>query len=160
MAIDKKVEYLGRILKRVGNFSMNTFNDRLIFQKTVYLIQEFGIYLGYKNFSWYLRGPYSSELTKIGFKLKDVYDELPKSGRFTDDDVEARFKEFLEFIQDKKENDECLELLASLHWAKKKNPDKDKDAIIQFLIGLKPKLSIENYEHAWDCLESYNLIDS
>ena len=118
---------------------METFNDRLIFQKTVYLIQEFGIYLGYKNFSWYLRGPYSSELTKIGFELKDVYDELPQSGRFTDDDVEARFKEFL---------------------AKKKNPDKDEDAITQFLIGLKPNLSIENYEHAWNYLERYNLIDS
>ena len=160
MTIDEKVAYLGGILKRVGNFSMETFNDRLIFQKTVYLIQAFDIYLGYNNFSWYVRGPYSSELTKIGFKLKDVYDELPQSGRFVEDAVEERFGEFLEFISSTKEDAEYLELLASIHWLKKKNPDKDEDTIIQFLIKRKPELKVERSEHAWNDLKQYVSINS
>ena len=42
--------------------SMDSFDERLILQKTIYLLQQMGIHLGYR-FSWYLRGLYSRELT-------------------------------------------------------------------------------------------------
>ena len=47
---------------------LRSFNDRLIIQKAVYLIQKAGLDLGY-NFRWYLRGPYSSALTRDAFAL-------------------------------------------------------------------------------------------
>src|SRR5262245_35544812 len=45
------------------------FDRRLILQKTVYLVQAAGVHLGY-SYRWYLRGPYSSELTRDAFALQ------------------------------------------------------------------------------------------
>ncbi len=47
---------------------LRSFDQRLIVQKAVYLIQKAGLDLGY-NFTWYLRGPYSSALTRDAFAL-------------------------------------------------------------------------------------------
>src|SRR5437762_1233304 len=47
---------------------LNSFDDRLILQKSVYLAQAAGIQLGY-HFQWYLRGPYSPMLTKDAFAI-------------------------------------------------------------------------------------------
>ena len=55
--------------------SMSSFDDRLALQKTVYLIQQMGMHLGYP-FSWYLRGPYSRDLTADAFS--NVGAELPE----------------------------------------------------------------------------------
>lgn len=46
--------------------SMESFDERLILQKTIYLVQNMGIPLGY-HFSWYIRGPYSRDLTADAF---------------------------------------------------------------------------------------------
>ena len=85
---------LGRILKRTGNFNPNSyatsFDQRLIFQKTIYLLQAFGLYLGYV-FSWYIRGPYSSELARKGYDLTRIYHTAPKV-RFSRKISEEKFK--------------------------------------------------------------------
>jgi uncharacterized protein YwgA len=41
--------------------SLETFQQRLIVQKAIYLAQSAGVDLGY-HYSWYLRGPYSSSV--------------------------------------------------------------------------------------------------
>jgi uncharacterized protein YwgA len=46
----------------------DTFGDRLILQKAVYLLQSAGIQLGYR-FRWYLKGPYSPDLTMGAFGI-------------------------------------------------------------------------------------------
>jgi len=48
---------------RVGQF-----NERLLLQKGVYLLQEAGVHLGYR-YRWYLRGPYSTDLASDVFFL-------------------------------------------------------------------------------------------
>lgn len=45
---------------------LSTFDGRLALQKAVYLAQQMGVPFAYR-FSWYLRGPYSSELTADAF---------------------------------------------------------------------------------------------
>ena len=42
---------------------MDNFNNRLIYQKVIYLMQNFGLSLGY-GYSWYVKGPYSPDLRK------------------------------------------------------------------------------------------------
>src|SRR5260221_9396864 len=44
------------------------FNHRLVIQKSVCTLQYAGVNLGYR-FRWYLRGPYSTELTSDAFWL-------------------------------------------------------------------------------------------
>ena len=57
---------------------MGQFDQRLLIQKVVCLLQYAGVHLGYR-FRWYLRGPYCSELTSDAFWLagqKHLKDEL------------------------------------------------------------------------------------
>ena len=157
MNINQKAEYIGGVIKRIDNFNMASFEDRLIFQKTIYLLQAFGIYAGINDFSWYLHGPYSSELTKVGFAIKGIYSNLFPT-MFVDENIEKRFMEFSDYISNKKTNSEYLELLVSIHWLKEINPHKDKDALLQFLNEKKPQLNLKEYENAWNDLIKYNLI--
>ena len=48
---------------RVGKF-----DERLLLQKSVYLLQGAGVHLGYR-YRWYLRGPYSTDLASDVFFL-------------------------------------------------------------------------------------------
>ncbi|MBB3930174.1 hypothetical protein GGR25_001213 [Kaistia hirudinis] len=49
---------------------IGTVMDRLRLQKAIYLIQASGVNLGY-SYSWYVRGPYSTNLTKDYYRLSD-----------------------------------------------------------------------------------------
>lgn len=46
---------------------LDAFDDRLILQKTIYLLQQAGVPLGY-HFSWYIRGPYCASLTSDAYE--------------------------------------------------------------------------------------------
>ena len=149
--------YLGGILKRVDNFSMDTLDQRKIFQKTVYLMQAFGIGLGY-DFNWYLYGVYSSELADVGFALAEIYEDVsPK--RFADDDIENRFNEFNKYISDIKHDVKQLEVDSSLHYLHVNNPNMDADLIVEFLLEEKD-LDREADEciERWKKLQGYGII--
>jgi uncharacterized protein YwgA len=67
-AESKRIKTTLAVLKHLGVLSsMSTFSDRLKMQKVIYLLQRFGLRTGW-SFSWYLRGPYSSELTHAFFE--------------------------------------------------------------------------------------------
>jgi uncharacterized protein YwgA len=53
--------------------ALDTFADRMVIQKTIYLCQMAGIHLGYR-YNWYLRGPYSPDLTRDAFELNAKQD--------------------------------------------------------------------------------------
>lgn len=48
------------------NINMDDFDDRLKLQKLVYILNSQNIRFNY-NFTWYIHGPYSSELTRDGY---------------------------------------------------------------------------------------------
>lgn len=155
-----KVEEVGGILKRIGNYSPETFessfNDRLIFQKTIYLLQAFGLYLGY-YFSWYIHGPYSITLTKDGFALIDRYYELPLV-RFVKAEDETIFRKFQIFLGKRKKDAEWLEILASIHLLKKLYPTAHKEKIIEKVMNKDPHFNRENCEEAFVYLKEFRLI--
>lgn len=47
---------------------VDTFDNRMVIQKAIYLCQMAGVHLGYR-YNWYLRGPYSRDLTRDAFEL-------------------------------------------------------------------------------------------
>ena len=149
---------LGFILKQIPDFdfSMNMFSDRLRLQKTIYLLQAFGIYLGY-DFSWYLRGPYCSLLATNGFELESVYEHIPDDGKtqFQKNTVQKRFREFLQFVRDKTTAE--LEIAASLHYLKKTNyADDDK---IKSKVETKQKqFTKEQINRMWEDMKKWELI--
>lgn len=155
-----RLDVLGGVLHRIGNFdplNFNTsFNDRLILQKTIYLLHAFGIYIGY-GFSWYLRGPYSPALTRDAFNLIERYDELP-TVRFLSRVIEERFQEFLEFINGHATNEEWLEVVASIHFLSHRSPNNDQDAIWREIRNKMSRLRKNTFILYWNELASIGLI--
>lgn len=123
---------LGGLIKRVyNNFDITDFNNRLKFQKFIYLLQECGLNLGYE-FKLYLHGPYSTLLTRDGFDMppmnncKEVY--------FGDTKKDKLFNELLKFLENHKDNPENMEILASLILFKRLSPEKNEKEIINLVI--------------------------
>lgn len=153
----EKIEVLGGVLKRIGNFSMKTRKDRITFQKTVYFIQEFGINLGY-NFHWYVYGPYSPLLAKDGFSLVDKFTKIDEVS-FVDKELEIKFHDLISFLGKRKNDSVWLEALASVHFLKKISPSLSKEEIIKRVKEKQGYLNEDNVvEDAWYYLKAFNLI--
>jgi len=80
-------------------FQINTFEDRLILQKAVYIAQSAGVNLGY-YYQWYLHGPYSPSLTRdeyaIGYELSQDFDD--SEGWKLDDESAGRLEKLKNLI--------------------------------------------------------------
>ncbi len=69
--MEPRLEALKLVLDHVGApAEPSTLIDRVFMQKALYLIQAAGVRFGY-HFGWYLRGPYSTALTKDYFGLSN-----------------------------------------------------------------------------------------
>lgn len=141
---------------------MKDFNARLIFQKKTYLLQEMGLQLG-NRYGWYLHGPYSHDAASDGFQLAPIQDyvdylvPLSKSDKINIKNLEGLISEAKETFS-KKDEDYCLELLASLHFVLKygyPRPKSENSALRQFLL-LKPKFS-KDAKKGLELLGKYHL---
>jgi len=107
--------------------SMSSFDERLALQKAIYLAQQMGVNLGYQ-FSWYLRGPYSKDLTSDAYS--SIGAETPE-GWDVDAGVKAkleRFRPFIDSIRRKPDHVRELEKLASVLFVIKTGQVPQKDA--------------------------------
>jgi uncharacterized protein YwgA len=156
-ALSRRALVLGGLLRRVGNFNMmRSFRDRLIFQKTTYLLQAFGVYLGY-GFSWYIYGPYSPSLTKDGFSILPVYPSIAPF-HFSSPEAEQRFEKFVSFLGSHKNDAIWLEAVASVHSLRKLYPNLSQDEIVGRVATKQPYFSRRDAELAWSSLRSASLI--
>ena len=147
---------LGLVLRNLNNFDMSTFNGRLTLQKTIYLMQAFGVYLGH-NFSWYLRGPYSSHLASVGFTLQEIYHKIPAAGHF-EKKTQKKFDKFIKFMSDKKHDPDRLEILASIHFLKKIHPKMTKAEIVEKVKNKQKYFKKKQCEDAWQELKEWSVI--
>ena len=150
---------LGFILKQLPDceyFSMSDFSSRLKLQKTIYLLQIFGVYLGY-DFHWYLRGPYCSMLMANGYQLESIYNNIPnEKTKFQNADIQKKFENFLQFITGKDIDD--LEIAASLHSLKQVNSDKTDEHIMQRIINKRDNFDQTMVKKMWEELKKWKLI--
>lgn len=66
--IKKLASFYSRLFN-APKVDMGSFEDRVLFQKAVYLAKALGIGFGEYEFDWYVHGPYSPSLTTDGYKL-------------------------------------------------------------------------------------------
>jgi uncharacterized protein YwgA len=101
------------------DFKINSFQDRLIMQKSVYLAQAAGVNLGY-FYHWYLYGPYSPSLTRDEFAIAmDISDGTDESEGWKLDETSSHRLEEIQSIFSEPDRDKLarkLELLASAHF--------------------------------------------
>ncbi|TGD62082.1 hypothetical protein EYC08_16830 [Tabrizicola sp. WMC-M-20] len=70
--MEEKEIALKLVLDAIGeDTSISSVDDRVRLQKAVYICQELGIPLGY-NYSWYVKGPYSTSLTQDYYSLNSA----------------------------------------------------------------------------------------
>ena len=149
---------LAAIMKDIGNFDMDTFEGRLSFQKTVYLLQSFGVYLGY-NFQWYIHGTYSPALTRAGFRIRDIVKRMPEIDlRFATDEAQANYGKFKEFVEDKKDDPALLEIGASLCYLSSLKLAKDRQ--LQLVADKKPHFTMDQCVRVWADLEKHGVVSA
>jgi len=152
---------LNGLLNRIGNFDSvqftNDFDKRLILQKTVYLLQAFGLNIGYR-YSWYLRGPYSPELAHTAYSVAENFDSQLVV-QFTESKSERRFEEFLSFIKNKKDDQYCLEAIASIHFLAKLYGEKNEQLIYDEVKQKVGQMLKEEFICLWNELWQNGLLD-
>lgn len=153
----KSAVELGYILKHVPGyeFSVDSFGDRLRFQKLVYLLQAFGINRGY-DFAWYLRGPYCSLAAHDGFDLRDVYESIPAGSKvFRSAGANKAFKRFCKFVEGKSTRD--LEIAALLHYLRR-SEDWEGARVREAVVGKRAEFAKEAVDRVWDDMEREGLV--
>lgn len=119
MAIDAGA-VLYKLATELG-LTRNTMEDRLKLQKTVYLLQHFGLHLGY-GFSWYRYGPYSQELVYDAYRFLHIesskYAQQAESLAFSPN-TQDWLRKFKETLGPDLNDARRLELLASVGFVRK-----------------------------------------
>jgi uncharacterized protein YwgA len=147
------------------SFGVNTFEDRLIMQKAVYLAQTAGVNLGY-YYHWYLYGPYSPSLTRDGFAIAmDISAGLDESKGWRLDDESSKRIERIRCLFGEKCSSKLagkLELLASVHFLldRKQASRVDPSGITATLKRFNKTFEKEDVEDALEELKSYDLLEA
>ncbi len=153
----------GIIFKKMA-ISKESFDDRIICQKKIYLLQSLGTDLGY-SYNWYLRGPYSPALANYVYSNA----ELLSSTNFDDYKISESVTENIKRVNDlekQRPTDLSLsswyELLASLIYIEK-NRDSwkikdDEDALFDALMKQKPQFDIEQCRNAFSVIKRESFI--
>ncbi len=141
--------------------SIDTIDDRKRVQKAVYLGQIARVDLGYR-FGWYLRGPYSTGLTKDYYALADAVNsgELDTQGRTLKPELRERLKRIRPLLDPPSgvhlSQEDWLELLASLHFLQYVSKF-DQDKAVERIRQEKPHLKAFLHE-AESQLQRYGLL--
>ena len=118
MAVDAKdILYM---LADEFKLTRETTEQRLKLQKTIYLLQIYGLKLGY-GFSWYKYGPYSQDLVQDAYRVlhaeKGPYKTKTQSLRFNKASKQ-KFDRFRHICGDALKNPGELELVASVDFVR------------------------------------------
>jgi uncharacterized protein YwgA len=119
--------------------------ERLKLQKIVYLLQAYGMQLGY-GYIWYKYGPYSHDLVSDAYAVlnseKGRYKEKTKGWEFGES-TKRKFEEFEKKLGDILDDAGRLELLASVHYLyshKKTDVSENEHEFVEAFKKRKPKL--------------------
>jgi len=164
--VDQRLAGIYLVMKVLGGFSLNSFDDRLFLQKAIYLLQILGVDLRFR-FSWYLRGPYSNALTQCAFEI-DGSDTLKSN--FDKLKLRPEVLQVLEYhkrwLQDKPatlSKPRWFELLSSMHYLKHiSRPDTSLtpgNASLHLESAGKHGFKQQDIQAAWDTLNEVGLID-
>jgi uncharacterized protein YwgA len=126
--------------------NIDTVDERKRVQKSIYMGQIAGVDLGY-HFGWYLKGPYSPELTKDYYDLDEVITEGDRE--YLKKNLKGQLKEKLQTIRPivsppcdiPLSQEDWLELLASVHYQFSKydqeiaraNIEREKPKLVPFI---------------------------
>jgi uncharacterized protein YwgA len=141
-----------------------SFDDRLICQKKIYLLQSLGTDLGY-TYNWYVRGPYSPSLTNYVYNNLDVLSSNDFSAYSLSPDAEKNIERVNALLEDKREDFGIVswyELLASLLYIfnnrRSWKIDEESNTLSGALIKQKPQYNEGQCDYALNTLRKRDFI--
>lgn len=150
----------GLIFQALG-VDKETFDDCLLSQKKVFLLQSLGVDIGY-SYNWYIRGPYSPDLTSYIFANLDILKEQNLSEYKLSEDVKKKI-DTVNGLSAKKPNSlsdpSWYELLASVFYIHKMWK-KSVDEVFSSLSKYKPQYTKEQCSLALSVLKESNMVPS
>lgn len=160
------IDIVNGIIFNMLGLSIESFDDRLICQKKIYLLQALGVDLGYK-YNWYVHGPYSPTLTNYAYSHIDIFNSYDFSGYELNEDAVERIAIVNDIANDRQEGcDEAswYELLASIvyvfsnlcSWGIVGGTDATDNEVIRKVIEYKPQYDEDNCIHALEILRNRN----
>lgn len=153
----------GMVFQKLA-ISKESFDDRLICQKKIYLLQSLGTDLGY-SYNWYVRGPYSPTLTTYLYTNLDVL----ASNDFSDCKLAETAERNIcrvNRLEEEKRADfttaSWYELLASLLYIYNNKEswkiDRQEHSLFLTLMKYKPQYNEEQCQYAFDILSNEGFI--
>lgn len=144
--------------------SKDSFDDRLICQKKIYLLQALGTDLGYA-YNWYVRGPYSPSLTNYVYTNLDVLTNNDfsnyKLSKKAQDNVD-KVNNLMNSIRQDFYGASWYEILASLLYIYNNKESwgikNSKEELFDTLINAKPQYTKEQCRYAFNVLENNEFI--
>lgn len=135
------------------NLDMNSYEHRLMIQKLIYLMQKAGANYDY-YFSWYIKGPYSPELTKECFDVfgRKIDKNPPLSG-----EEEKFVSQIKKSFSVDATSDKGLELLGSLVFVIKDMNTQEKEEAVEKLHDLKPWYKKQEISSVYDKIAKSSL---
>lgn len=146
------------VFSRTPDFA-NSFEDRLITQKLIFLLNELGVSCGENSFKWYKHGPYSQHLqNSMLFEACNKHINL----EFSDDGLTAIEKiKLMVFTSHSGYTDsQWVEAIGSLLFLRQYiYPTLNDTQLLEKFLELKPHLSnTELNAKAADILKQYKLL--
>lgn len=158
------IDIANGIIFQKMNIRKTTFDERIICQKKIYLLESLGTDMGY-SYNWYIKGPYSPGLANYVYSNIDILSEMDFNSYKVSDTVEKNIHIVNGFNESKpKEITESswYELLASLVYIDKNREswkvNKGKDNLFSELIKHKSQFKTEQCEQAYEVLKNNLLV--
>ncbi len=128
-----EVERLASVFSAIDkNFSMDKFEDKLEVQKIIYLLQEYGVNLGYE-YEWYIRGPYCKQVSTDAHAVLD--NKMPAQNPEQLNLNSEQIKQFKHLLDAHLNDTTWLEIAASVVYLKKHHyPEDSLEEIVGYLI--------------------------
>ena len=166
--MDKKLVAIFLLMKELRKkWSLVSFQDRLFMQKAIYLTQVLAIDLRFR-FGWYLRGPYSKDLTDCLYeldadeKLRATIDALTLRDEFAT--KMQQLKDLVESNPTDLDEAVWLELVSSIHYLKHIScPNEnitETNAKEKLISAGKKNFDSASISAAWHALDKMGLISS
>jgi uncharacterized protein YwgA len=152
---ESSLELLSGIWNNIGSPNMEFFNDRLLLQKKVFLLQELGVKLGYR-FNLYIHGPYSRDLATDGYRINTMVNSSKGKKEIVIDN--SAFKKLADLEKNHKNDFLWFELLATITYLRNRLK-KNKEYIKEYISDKKPYV-FNLFEEGYNKLISEKLISS
>jgi uncharacterized protein YwgA len=126
---------------------METFSDRKLMQKLVYLIRKFGIDLRF-HYNWYLHGPYSPDLARTLFEIVNAGPTA--SDRLNDHEL-AKIQNLKSFLEEDIHSSDKLELIVSIDYLRERarRVGASDNDVLRVLKKQKPYFTEREIQEGW-----------